>query len=93
MIVEVGYEIDEELTEDHVRGMRRAAENLTDDRRSIRVERSEAGDRHVMIVRFTMRTMAHYKVVGDISHQFKLHFACFHLYRDTWIAFPKADRR
>lgn len=89
MIVEVGYEIVDEVTEDHVRGMRWAAER----RRSIRVERSEAGDRHMVIVRFTMRTMAQYKIVGDISHQFKLNFACFHEYRDMWIAFPKGDRR
>lgn len=88
MVVEVGYEFDEETTGDHVMNLRSAAESHTDDERSIRV-RSDKGDRHVLVVTFSMGKTAQYKVVGDIAHQFKLNFTCFYEHRDSLISFPK----
>jgi len=89
MTVQVGYEIADEPTDMHLRSLRWGAEALTDDKGSVAVEQREKGDRHVVIVRFTMREMAQYKVVGDIHHQFEISFASDHLYEDSWIAFPK----
>lgn len=50
-------------------------------------------DRHVVIVTFSMRQMAQYKVVGDISHRFRMDFACHHSYLDSWIGFPQERAR
>lgn len=93
MIVEVGYEIEAEPTEEHFGALRRAAADLTNDRESIQISLRVKTDRHVVIVTFSMRQMAQYKVVGDISHRFQMDFACYHSYLDSWIAFPKEGAR
>ena len=92
MTVEVGYEIEAEPTEEHFRGLRRAAEDLTNDRESIQISQRVRADRHVVIVTFSMRQMSQYKVVGDISHRFRMDFTCYHSCLDSWIAFPQEAR-
>jgi len=93
MQVEVGYEITQVPTDDHIWSMRSAAETLTDNKSSVSVKQSEKGERYVIVAIFSMRKMAQYKIVSDIAHQFKLSFACHHDYTDTWIAFPKERPR
>ena len=93
MTVEVGYEIEAEPTEEHFRALRRAAEDLTNDRESIQISQRVKADRYVVLVTFSMRQMAQYKVVDDISHQFRMDFACYHPYLDMWIGFPRERAR
>lgn len=89
MNVEVGFELDEVPTDEHIAILRSDARRITDDAASIRVERLVKGERHVLVTTFTMRSQAQYKVVGDIAHQFKLGFACSYAYADMWISFAK----
>lgn len=88
MTVEVGYEVEEEVTREHLSHLRSGASRLTIDPKTIRVEASTRGSRNAVVVTFAMRKTAQYKVVGDIHHQFKLSFGSNHLYVDSWIGFP-----
>ena len=73
--------------------MRRAAAQFTDDTSSIRMTNKPMPDRHCLIVQFTMRTMAQYKIVDDIAARFKMDIWDFDDYVDMWIAFPKRQTK
>lgn len=71
MQVEVVVEIEDEPTEAQLAAVRSDASRLTDDPRSVQVEHTPKGDRHLLTTRFSMRFQAQYKVVDDIARRMK----------------------
>lgn len=69
--------------------LQQAAAQLTDNRRSVAVQTSQTGDRFFLTTNFTMRTAAQYKVVDDISKEFKFWTVDLAGYQDMAISFPK----
>lgn len=89
MEVLVRIETEGPPTRPRLETLRSAAAGLTDDKASIRVTHEPTADRHCLVARFTMRTMAQYKVVGEIAAEFKRAIWDFSDFQDIWIAFPK----
>jgi hypothetical protein len=89
MDVQVGIETQGPPTEDRLDALRRAATRFTDNPSTISVTHTLMPDRHCLLVQFTMRTTAQYKVVADIAEGFKLDIWDFDDYVDMWIRFPK----
>jgi hypothetical protein len=87
--VQVGVETHGPPTPARLDVMRSAAARFTDDLSSIRVTHEPRPDRHGLVVQFTMRMTAQYKVVDDIAAGFKMDIWDFDDYMDMWIAFPK----
>jgi hypothetical protein len=92
MNVEVTIVVSTPPQEDDFDCLRRAAADLTDNPNSIVVRMEKTDDRTSLVTNFTMRTTAQYKVVGDISHQFKLYTVYIEGYQDIIISFPKSGR-
>lgn len=89
MQVEVVVEIEDAPTAGHLDAVRDDASGLTDDPRSVQVEHTPKGHRHLVTTRFTMRFQAQYRVVDDIARRFKMGIGCESGYLDLTIRFPK----
>ncbi|GAP99743.1 hypothetical protein [Leptolyngbya sp. NIES-2104] len=92
MNVEVTIVVSTPPREEDFDSLRLAAARLTDHPSSITVQMEQTNDRISLITNFTMRTTAQYKVVGDISSQFKFHTFDIEGYEDIIITFPKSGR-
>jgi len=88
--VEVGIETSGPATDERLATLKSAAACFTDNAASISVTDTAMPDRHSLVTRFTMRTVAQYKVVDDIARGFKMAIWDFDDYIDIWIAFPKS---
>jgi hypothetical protein len=91
--VQVGIDTEGPPTHPRLDVVCRAAAQFTDDTSSIRVTHKPMPDRHCLIVQFTMRTIAQYKIVDDIAARFKMDIWDFDDYMDMWIAFPKCHTK
>lgn len=90
MNVKVTIDVSTLPIEKNIDDLRRAAFSLTDNRKSIMVKIIDNGGLFSLITNFTMRTTAQYKVVDNISREFK--FWTFDLdgYEEMTISFPKS---
>ena len=89
MEVQVGVETHRPPTQARLDVMRSAAARCTDDIASIRVTHEPMPGHHGLVVQFTMRTTAQYKVVDEIAAGFKMDIWDFDDYMDMWMTFPK----
>ncbi|MGB7086367.1 MAG: hypothetical protein WBD47_12495 [Phormidesmis sp.] len=74
-------------SEQDARSLERAALNLTNANNSVQVEESQDDKHHILAVMFTMKTAAQYKVVDEISREFKSETWNFEGYQDMSIQF------
>jgi hypothetical protein len=69
--------------------MRGAAREFSDDNRSIRVRRYEYNDIYRLETRFSMKTVAQYKVVDRIFHEFEFASDSYDDFLDISVSFAK----
>lgn len=89
MNVEVIIEVSIPPEKKNFDSLKRAASRLTNNQKSIAVRATQGGDRVSLITNFTMKTTAQYKVVDDISSEFKFQTFDLEGYQDIIISFPK----
>lgn len=89
MDVQVGIETQRPPTEARLETLRRAAERFAENKANISVTHTVTPDGHCLVVQFTMRTTAQYKVIDEIGKGFKMDIWDFDDYLDMWITFPK----
>ena len=69
--------------------LRAAASKLTNNQKSITVRTTEEGERFSLITNFPMKTTAQYKVVDNITSEFKFWTSELEGYQDMVISFSK----
>jgi hypothetical protein len=89
MDVQVGIETQRPPTEERLEILRIAAARFAENKANISVTHTVIPDGHCLVVPFTMRTTAQYKVIDEIAKGFKMDIWDFHDYLDRWITFPK----
>lgn len=72
MDVQVGIETQGPPTEERLEILRRAAARFAENKANISVTHTVMPDGHCLVVQFTMRTAAQYKVIDEIAKGFKM---------------------
>jgi hypothetical protein len=95
MSVEITIFVASQPTDQNLENLKAAAAELTDDRRSITATVQECeSSRYELVMHFTMRRSAQYKVVDDIADRFKFRTWDLAGYQDMSISFPlTAEKR
>jgi hypothetical protein len=93
MDVQVGIETQGPPTAERLEILRSAAARFAENKANISVTHTVMPEGHCLVVQFTMRTTAQYKVIDEIAKGFKMEIWDFDDYLDMWITFPKGKRK
>jgi hypothetical protein len=93
MDVQVGIETQGPPTAERLEILRSAAARFAENKANISVTHTVMPEGHCLVVQFTMRTAAQYKVIDEIAKGFKMEIWDFDDYLDMWITFPKGKRK
>jgi hypothetical protein len=93
MDVQVGIETQGPPTAERLEILRSAAARFAENKANISVTHTVMPEGHCLVVQFTMRTTAQYKVIDEIAKGFKMEIWDFDDYLDMWITYPKGKRK